>query len=61
LQYADRVFYDEQVASLRGALAAGDLAAAWQNGRSMVTRDAIALALESGSRPFRRGPEFALS
>ncbi|HUS65735.1 MAG TPA: hypothetical protein VMZ28_14390, partial [Kofleriaceae bacterium] len=60
LQYADRVFYDEQVAALRASLAGNDLAAAWQNGRSLPARDAIAFALEQGSRPFQRAPMYAL-
>jgi predicted ATPase/class 3 adenylate cyclase len=60
LQYADRVFYDEQVAALRASLPDSDLAAAWESGRVMTSRDAIAFALESGSRPFQRVPMYAL-
>jgi predicted ATPase/class 3 adenylate cyclase len=60
LQYADRIYYDEQVAALRGALAPTDVEVAWANGYAMSSRDAIALALESGSRAFQHAVMYPL-
>jgi tetratricopeptide (TPR) repeat protein len=60
LQYADRVYYDQQVAALRAALNSTDLDAAWARGRAMGEREAILLALDGGARPFQGAVVYSL-
>lgn len=60
LQYADRVYYEEQVAVVRAELAQGDLESAWKRGYEMAPRDAITMALDSGSRPLSRALVYPL-